>query len=68
MTLPDQSTSVDRAVRQLPFAVGLCPDPDHHGWFYMPLDHEDVVKGNTICPECDKRMVIYMPRGFPDAS
>jgi len=66
MTLPDQSCSVDRSVRQLPFGVGLCPDPDHMVEFYVPISHGEAMSGETVCPECDKRMAIYTPRGYPD--
>ena len=61
------SDSIDRSVRQLPFAVGLCPDPDHMAEFSVHLDYADIETNNTICPECSTRLAIYTPRGYPDA-
>lgn len=46
---------------ELPYAIGLCPDPSHAAEFYMPLTEEDVAKSHMRrCPlDCPHELVIY---------
>jgi len=34
--------------------------------FYVPISHGEAMSGETVCPECDKRMAVYTPRGYAD--
>jgi hypothetical protein len=60
VSLGTQQEREARTEIKLPDAVGLCPDPEHTGEFYMPLDLP-LSSPLQRCPEpgCDKYLVIY---------
>jgi hypothetical protein len=42
-----------------PEMVGLCPDPEHLGEFYMPLTEREFRARQIKCPECDQDLLVY---------
>lgn len=40
-----------------PVRIGLCPNPQHYGEFYVPMTKKD----GPFCPDsnCDARLIVY---------
>jgi hypothetical protein len=47
---------------ELPFAVGLCPRPDHTQEFYVPVSEDDLrsVIGPACPDDCDEILAVYV--------